>query len=229
MNTTQLKMFLHISQCPKPLNPLRTTCESKTFSFFLLVSSRNQSPSLCSCGTEDILVFLNTSSKVSLTWYQYHYYIIMIPTIILFSPSGFFNKPVGVLKLPDLAPSLYISSSPLEGGSAVKLWLKKAGWNSQVQQQGCYPKLSTGWCKALPSLRIPGSYLILKGCVVQQYQPAVEHGALVSSPDDICLSLSQDQPCTEWSLLKWNCIKTQFTTNSWLLKPKAGSARHRFC
>lgn len=144
----------------------------------------------------------------------------MIPTIVLFSPCGFFNNPIGVLKITDLAPSLHISTNPLEGGSAVKLWLKKAGLNCQVQQQGCHPKWFAGWCKALLSLWIPASYLILKGCVVQWYQPAVQHGALVSTSDDICLTLSQDQPCTEWNLFKWNCIKTEFTANSWPPKPK---------
>lgn len=75
MNTTQLKMFLHISQCPKPLNPLRTTCESKTFSFFLLVKSRNQS---------SFFVQLWNRRNFSISKYFFKSFTHMIPISLLY-------------------------------------------------------------------------------------------------------------------------------------------------
>lgn len=65
VNTIWLKVFVHISRCPKQLNPLRNIRECEAAFFFLLGSSGNQS-----YRTKGGFVFLHTSPKVSLMWYR---------------------------------------------------------------------------------------------------------------------------------------------------------------
>lgn len=144
-------------------------------------------------------------TPIPLIYHNTNYYIIFSLWILY---------PVDVLKIPDLAPSLHISSHSLEGGSAVKLWLKKVGLNSQIQQ-GCHPKWSAGWCKALPSLRIPAATSSWKDVLFS------DTSLLWSRSDDISLSLTGSALHTV-KAPEWSSIKTQFAANSWLLKVKAG-------
>lgn len=224
-NIIWLKTFVHISQCPKPLNPLRNISECKAFFFLLLGNSRNQSPFLCSHGTKEVFVFLNTSSKVSLMWYQLlNYFVLMGSSTAPFMSRRCLNLP------PCYTFPLAVETLPqlLTSG-----WRRLDGTPSWVQQRGCHPRseLRGDARHSLPS----GSELATsswKDLLLNDISLEWNTDHLSTVNDDICLLTSQDQHYKAWNLfspLKWNYVKTKFTVNGWLLKPKAASARYLFC
>lgn len=54
----------------------------------------------------------------------------MTPISKLFCPYGLLYNPVGVLKMPELTPFLYISSNPCDSASVANFWPKKTGRDS---------------------------------------------------------------------------------------------------
>lgn len=70
-----------------------------------------------------------------------------------------------------------------------------------------------------------------KDLLLNDISPEWNTDHLSAANDDTCLLTSQDQHSEARNLfspLKGKCIKTKFTVNCWLLKPKAGSARYPF-
>jgi len=132
MNTLWLKTFVHISQCPKPLNPLRNICECKAFFFFLLGNSRNQSPFLCSHRTKEAFLFLNMSSKVSLTRYQLlNQFVLTDSSPVLLASHGRLNLPPFCSFPPALET---VPQLPAAGCRRLD------GAPSRAQQRGCRPR-----------------------------------------------------------------------------------------
>lgn len=153
----------------------------------------------------------------------------VIPTMNLLCPYGLLCSPVGVLKVSEVTPFPSSSSCASVGDP----WLQNSGGSrSGVQHGAAVQAVSRGVTQGTPFppdlSRLPHLERI---CCFNDISPEWNTDHLSAANDDICLLTSQDQHSEARNLfspLKGNCIKTKFTVNCWLLKPKAGSARYPF-